>query len=103
MSGGSGVSDWTGVARWEEPHHPGPWVRWNRHATPLLPTLQHNLAPTWERIRRTELLRVGRRGRGPLDQAVFSTSTSGGAAPGQGPICNSDCSPPAYRLGEAAQ
>src|SRR5919106_4992002 len=34
---------WTGVARWEEPHHPGPWVNLR---SPRYPTLPHD-ATQW--------------------------------------------------------
>src|SRR5215207_2661852 len=47
---------WTGVVRWEEPHHPGPWVNSFGHASPLSPTLQHGLCARLHSLRRTELL-----------------------------------------------
>ena len=42
LSGRAGKS-WTGVMRWEEPHHPGPGLQLERHSNPLSPTLQHDL------------------------------------------------------------
>ena len=44
------------MARWEEPHHPGPWVNSLGHANPLCPTLQHERRLGLEPIRRTDLL-----------------------------------------------
>ena len=37
------------MARWEEPHHPGPWVNSLGHANPLCPTLQHDHRRDWNR------------------------------------------------------
>jgi hypothetical protein len=72
---------WTGVARWEEPHHPGPWVRSNRHANPLAPTLQHKSGRRWDTIRRTELLREsGVRGKW-LVQGVLGIPNRGATHP----------------------
>src|SRR5262245_49423324 len=69
--GSSPASGWTGVARWEEPHHPGPWIKLGRHANPQDPTLQHKCGAEWDTIRRTELLPAQRCPRNRLSEAVF--------------------------------
>jgi hypothetical protein len=77
------LSVWTGVARWEEPHHPGPWVRSNRHANPLSPTLQHKSGREWDTIRRTELLRGLRTGRNRLVEAVLRLAVADAGTPSE--------------------
>src|SRR5437867_2672806 len=77
------LSVWTGVARWEEPHHPGPWVRSNRHANPLSPTLQHKSGREWDTIRRTELLPAPWTWRNRLAEAVSRLTTVGAGTPSQ--------------------
>ena len=83
------------MARWEEPHHPGPWVRSNRHANPLSPTLQHNLVRKWDTIRRTELLPARPRpaGIGLLKPVRRAPARGPPAEPLRvRPICNPRCS-----------
>jgi hypothetical protein len=78
------------VVRWEEPHHPGPWLQLETHANPLDPTLQHTAGRRLEPIRRTELLAAALSARNPFCRAENLDPARSRQGPGKGSFLQLD-------------